>query len=674
MIVLVVVATGLGLRALLDIDHVKSVARDRVRTLWSRDLVIGDLGVRLLPTPSLRAHRVTLSNPAGASESALIEAELVTMRLELLPLLSGQIALSRLTVDGLRLNLEVMRDGSKTWEIKHNGPAQAVRQDIFDPAALRGVRLRNVDIHYRVADKAPSSWHIDELTASAQSGGRNLVVDASVLRESNPMRTHFEIADISRFGEKQATSEGALRAEWGDAVLTMAGRFPLSADPFGAQLKMRFDAKSMAALFGFFDIRHGAVAPLSITANLAEKAGKVDISDLVFQLGAMRISGKASVALTHPRRSFSASLAVDRLDWARAAQDAGLPPPPHKLDDGAFPVQPLAWPALLAMDGSEGTVDARIGWARLRSGVELTNTDTHWHFSGNKLDISHYAFDLLGGKASGQLLLDPHARSARLHFSGHGMLLEKWFSQRGRKVPLTGGPSDLNAAVTASGASMKEMAASLSGPVSVRVGPAHILSSGAHEAEALLVGFAPLFSSANADRVELACFGTVLAFANGVATGQPVAGARSEASQWLGSGVLDLKRQQVDWRGRIVARSGVSLGVTNIAGDVRLAGPVNHPSISLDPAGAPSALARIGAAIVTGGASLVATAVWDASNERNNPCAVVFERNRVVAARAAGQNSKPPAAAAPVATATKPRAGVAAAANDNQLRPARRVK
>jgi uncharacterized protein involved in outer membrane biogenesis len=663
--VLLVVVAGFGIRALLDTDHVKSMARERVHALWSRDLEIGDLGFRLLPAPSLRAHRVTLSNPAGASESALLQAEVVTMRLELLPLLSGKIALSRLTVDGLRLNLEVLQDGSKSWEMKHTSTAQAARQDILDPAALRTVRLRNVDIHYLVAGKAPSTWHVDELTGRAQNGARNLVVEASASRESHPMHVHLEIADLSKLGEKEATSEGAVRAEWGDAALTMAGRIPLSADPRGTQLKLRFEAKSMAGLFGFFDIRHGAVAPLSITANLAEKSGALDISDLALQLGAMRINGKASVALAHPGRSFSASLAVDRLDWARATQDAGLPPPPHKVDDGAFPVQPLAWPPLLAMDGSEGTVDAHIGWARLRSGVELTNTDTHWHFSGNKLDISHYAFDLLGGKASGQLLLDPHAKSARLHFSGHGMLLEKWFSQRGRKVPLTGGPTDLNAAVTTSGKSIAEMAASLSGPVSVRVGPAQILSSGAHEAEALLVGLAPLFSSANAERVELACFGTVLAFANGVAKGQPIAGARSEASQWLGSGVLDLKRQQIDWRGRIAARSGVSLGVTNIAGDVRLSGRVNHPSVSLDPAGAPSALARIGAAIVTGGASLVATAVWDASNERTNPCAVVFERNRVIAGRAAAANSKPAAAAA--SDTPKPQTGAATSAGDRQV-------
>lgn len=662
MLLLLAIGAGFGIHALLDTDHVKAMARDRVRAMWARDLEIGDLAFRLLPTPSLRARGVTLSNPPGASEPVLLQADAVTMHVDFLPLLNGQVALSRLAVEGMHLNLEVLADGSKTWDLKHAEHAQVARQDTFDPAALRAVSLHDVDIRYRAKGKTPFTLHIDDLTATAQDGGHNAVIDASASRDAHSLHTHLELADFSKFGEKEATSEGALRIEWGEAALTMAGRLPLTANLQGTMVKMRFEAKSMAGLFGFFDIRHGAVAPLSIAANLAEKDGTLDIDQLALQLGAMRINGNASGAIAHFPRSFSATLAVDRLDWARAIQDAGLPPPPRKLGDEAFPIAPLAWPALLAMDGSEGKVDVRIGWTRLRSGVELTNTDAHLHFTGNKLDIPHYAFDLLGGKASGKLLLDAHAKSARLYFSGHGMLLEKWFVQRGRKVPLSGGPTDLNAAVTTSGATLKEMAASLSGPVSIRVGAARILSAGAQEAETLLVGFAPLFSPAHSDRVELACASTVLAFSNGVAKGQPIAGARSEASQWLGSGVLDLKRQEVDWRGRIAARSGVSLGVTNLTGDVRVKGRVNHPSVSLDPAGAPSALARLGAAIVTGGASLIATAVWDATNERTDPCQVVFARNRVVADRAAAADTTP------ADTAALPRAPSRARARQSQSR------
>jgi hypothetical protein len=50
--------------------------------------------------------------------------------------------------------------------------------------------------------------------------------------------------------------------------------------------------------------------------------------------------------------------------------------------------------------------------------------------------------------------------------------------------------------------------------------------------------------------------------------------------------------------------------------------------MSLDPVGTPSALARLGAAIVTGGLSLVATAAWDAANPGADPCEAVFSDRR----------------------------------------------
>lgn len=651
-LLLLLAAAGLGLHAMLDTDHVKSMARDQVRAMWSRELAIGDLSLHLLPTPSLRARRVSLSNPPSAHNPSLLEADSVVIQVELLPLLHGQIALGKLAIDGMRLNLETLPDGSKSWNLKTSAQAPPPRPSRFDPTSLRAVQLHDLQVNYQNASAA-SAWHIDDLTGSAEAGGRNAIVDATGSRTTratpttqamHPMHLHLQLADLSQLGEKNGSSEGAMQAEWGAAALTMAGRLPLSTDLHAAKLKLRFEAKSMADLFGFFDIHHGAVAPLSVVADLAENEGMLDIGQLGVQLGALHINGNARIAVAHPLRSFQATLAADRLDLAQTMQDAGFPRPPRKPEGEAFPLTPLAWwPLLLAMDGSAGKIDARIGWIKLRSGVELANTDAQLHFAKNRLDITHYAFDLLGGKASGQLGLDAHGKNARLNFAGHGMQLEKWFAQRGRKAPLVGGPTELHAVVTASGASFKDMAATLNGPVSIRVGPARILSAGAQEAEAILVGLMPFFSPADTDHVELACFSAVLPFSNGIARGQPIAGARSEASQWLGSGVLDLKRQTIDWRGRIAARSGVSLGVTNLSGDVRIGGRMNHPSIGMDPAGAPSALARLGAAIFTGGASLIATAVWDAKNQDTNPCQVVFAKNRAVADQAAGAIPAAPA-------------------------------
>jgi AsmA family protein len=125
--------------------------------------------------------------------------------------------------------------------------------------------------------------------------------------------------------------------------------------------------------------------------------------------------------------------------------------------------------------------------------------------------------------------------------------------------------------------------------------------------------------------VNLSCMSAYLPFENGRAAAEPIAGIRSDASQMLGSGYFDLKRQTMDLRGRVRARSGVNLGVANIAGgDLKIAGRIAAPAIGLDPESTPAALARIGAAIMTSGVSILATALWDAANPASDPCQITF--------------------------------------------------
>lgn len=81
----------------------------------------------------------------------------------------------------------------------------------------------------------------------------------------------------------------------------------------------------------------------------------------------------------------------------------------------------------------------------------------------------------------------------------------------------------------------------------------------------------------------------------------------------------------MDLRGRVRARSGISLGISNIAGDnLKIAGKITAPGVGLDPESTPGALARIGAAIMTSGVSILATALWDAANPVSDPCYVTF--------------------------------------------------
>jgi hypothetical protein len=288
----------------------------------------------------------------------------------------------------------------------------------------------------------------------------------------------------------------------------------------------------------------------------------------------------------------------------------------------------LPWGTLSTLAGSNGRIRLRIGEAKLLSGIAATKLDADIALGGDAIDIARYTMHLLGGSAEGALRLDPARHSARLDLAARDVLLERWFSERGRKLPLTGGPMTIDAHVVGHGESMTALAATLDGAIDVRGGRTVIRSERAGEAERLLTDMLPLFSEREAQQMTLECFAGRLRFAHGRAADSGIVGARSDVSQLLTSGWIDLREQQLDLHGRVRARHGVPIGISVLTSDVRIHGPLKKPGIALDAAAAPGAQARLGAAFLTGGLSIIATAAWDAANPATDACAAVFRRRK----------------------------------------------
>jgi hypothetical protein len=213
-----------------------------------------------------------------------------------------------------------------------------------------------------------------------------------------------------------------------------------------------------------------------------------------------------------------------------------------------------------------------------------------------------------------------------MDFDGTGLLLERWFRERGSRIPLRAGPMQIKAALHASGDSMKELAASLTGPVTIRMGPAVWASGKAGETEALMT---QAFAAQDAPEIRFECVAAMLPFKAGRATQEPIVGFRTAASDLLTSGTVDFREQVLDLRGRVKAKSGVTLGLAAVAGEVQITGPIRHPRMTLDPGGTPKALARVGAAIATAGASLLGAALVDAARAgRDDACEAVLRAKR----------------------------------------------
>ena len=135
---------------------------------------------------------------------------------------------------------------------------------------------------------------------------------------------------------------------------------------------------------------------------------------------------------------------------------------------------------------------------------------------------------------------------------------------------------------------------------------------------------ASAFAGKNSASIEFECIGASLPFEAGRASAKTLIGARSTASNLLTSGYVDLREETVGLHGRVKPTTG-KVGLAAIAGDIQITGKLRAPHASLDPVGAPAAIARGAAAIVTLGLSAVGTAAAEARQARSDdPCESVF--------------------------------------------------
>jgi AsmA family protein len=616
-------AGAIALHALVDPERLKHVARDKAAHAWSRDLAVGEMSLSLLPWPALTARDVALANPSWAKSRNLVQVDLVVARLELLPLLVGKARIASLDLEGVKAALEVSPDGKVSWDLGSASSPQA-RGDASsetDLLALEALRVRNADIVYKPKSGPAISWRIEEAIAQGASGLRNVRIEASFARRQRPLKLKAEIEDLSRVGHAGATSGGKIALDWGQAQLAIEGRFPLEAGLKGLALKADFKASSFTDMLAFFDLKQGRTAAASARLEARESQGWIDITQFAGTLGTFKFIGDAKVSASGPRTVVKGRLDGDRLAWERFLLDLGFPAIPGLEPDEMFHDNPLAWPLLVSLQGSSGSVELKLRSLVLRNGVELRNLKSSLAFENDRLDAKAFSAEMLGGSGSGTMAFEGRKKLVHVNFDGTSLLLERWFRERAVPIPFTGGPMTVKAVFMATGDSLKGLAATVTGPITIRMGRGTWASDKAGHAETVMTS---AFSHVDASSIEFECVSLSMPFSNGKASSKSILGARSTASQLLTSGTIDLRDESLDLHGRVQPRSG-KVGLATIAGDIQISGKLRHPHASLDSIGAPAAVVRAGVAVATAGLSLVGTAEADAADaKKNDACEAVF--------------------------------------------------
>lgn len=620
---LVLLAAGIAtaVHLLVDPEKLRDIAQARARAEWGRDVQVGGVALNLLPWPSVRATKVAFAAPPWARSRNVLEVDQVDANLELAPLFVGKVRVKTLSLEGVKAALEEADDGADNWSRGGTEASEGARAPVDGPLAIGSVHVRNVVVHRRVGSVDSAPWVIEEASADVEPGLRNVHVEAKVKRHDQPLAVSARLADLSRLGEAGAVSEGRVELAFAQTRATIEGRLPLERSLQGHALHAEASSKSLEDVFAFMGFERGRTAPFALSFVSRGTAAGAELGSIAMALGELKVQGELRVATGKGARRVTGRLASNRIDWLKTLEQSGGKVKPPRHDGEVFHADPVAWRAISFLGAVDAQLDLAVESLRLGNGLQLENVKARAKLGDGVVEFAPFSAAMLGGSGGGSLRLDAPKKSIKVAFEGDKLSLGQWFEQRGSKVPFKDGPMTIKATLAMAGETFRELAASVTGPVTLRMGRGTWASAKAGEIEEMMVS--ALASKGSTD-LHFECAAAKLDFTRGRASGGRVLGVRTDVSQLLTGGAIDFRDETVDLHGRVQARKGITLGLATLAGGVRISGKVARPRIGMDPDEKPALLARAAAAVATAGASIVGETLLTAA-ARDDPCEAVFK-------------------------------------------------
>lgn len=300
-----------------------------------------------------------------------------------------------------------------------------------------------------------------------------------------------------------------------------------------------------------------------------------------------------------------------------AATGAPAAAPGGKL----FPADPLPWDLL---GSANADLNLSIGSLKLPNGLELSEIKVPVKLAGGKLDASGLAASLVGGTVNADLSLDQASKSLGAKVTAKGFTAENLLTQFGVSDMIGKGDIDLAADVRGSGNSVRAVMASLNGSVIGGMGESRSRNEALNfvGADALMQLLNAINPFANKDPYTVAkCTMVNFQISNGIANTDKGIAFVTDKMEVVSTGEVDLGQEMLDLSIRPKATSGVSVGLGNLTQSIKLAGPLSKPGVAIDAKGAVKALGTLGAALATGGGSLLAQSAVEKVDKSGDPCA-----------------------------------------------------
>ncbi len=468
--------------------------------------------------PAITLHDASLLNPPGYSRPALATAKRMHLILRLRPLLDRKLAIIRLELEGGDVLFEVNEKGERNWREKAEAPPALTA--IPPPVNVPGVRVG---------------------TALPVAG---LTVDRLILKDVKVAYLHAP----TKLESSVHLDEVALAIPAVDKPVSVA----LAGTYEGAKINT---AGTVGSIGELLQPRPGAGFPLALKMAFGRSELDLDVK--------ADLTGKVPSA--------TGRITAKLLDLDAFAPPAGRGTGDRRGDGRLFSAAPLPLGILNAFDVSgEVSVDQMVLRRQRFSGVSAKIA-----LKGGDLVASSFGFTLAGARVSGELRLNAASAvpAVSVRATGSGVRLREVTQLLFERATISSNMT-FTVNVNGRGRSMREIAASLNGPVVVALGPGPI------NTDVLDFLSKDIFSIHRRDALALVCALARFDFARGTGTTRRIVIDTTRATAY-GSGWVSLGSETLDIAFAPTTK-GKSLASVAAIVPVRVYGPILKPSAAPD--------------------------------------------------------------------------------------------
>ena len=608
----------------IDLKPYAKLAIEQVKVATGRELRIsGDMKVKIFPHIAIVAEGVSFGNAPWGARRELATIKRLEAEVALLSLLGGEIDIVRLVAVEPDVLLETDAKGVGNWVF---GASTAKPVATEEPSALplnvTGLAIdRGVFNYHDGITKETLRFTVQQLRLQRHLLAAQTDLELEATFRDQPFTIKGTIGTVKRLLAKDDAWPVQLTLATDGARATIDGTVDWKAKLPGPNIVLKADVSKTAALERLIGTMPPLPTPLALSANLATSAGETNADPIQITLGKNVVQGRAALHTGDPRPFLSAQLKSREIDIPPLA---GGSPERKSSSEPVFSDAPLPAKALHSVDADlELTVDRLVLPTKFRAALE--SLQVRAVLKGGRLEVQPLQATVGGGMVKGRAVFDAgkiQAPTLAINLDGKGISMEKIAAAVGEASALSGGNTDLAFNLTGPGESLRRFASRANGELQIVVGPTRLSGAALDIGGDLLTS---ILDKADPFRrsdpyTNLKCAVIRLPVRDGIATSQRTIAYETTKMNMVLAGTINLRDESLDLAIRPTVTEGLGVGAASLADLVRVSGTLSKPAVGIDTLKTAETAASVGAAVMTGGLSLLGEAAYKKWTADPHPC------------------------------------------------------